>query len=415
MEAPLDGGVANAPTRAARAREWIRVLADLPERFAGTASERKAAERIAVWMQETGIADVSVPSVPGRAHTALLFAVHGGLAALGCWMGGFLGMLMAVLAAWSFSSDLRRRRPVLARLLPAPDSVNVVGRIGPSEPAQRIVVSAHIDTTRAALIFRPFWADFFARFQQRGDRLPPGALAVPEFLLFAGAGVTIVAWLGAHGLLFGLARVGLLVGLLIVCGIGLQWLASPPTPGANDNASAVAAMLLCAEKLSGRLPPDTELWLVGTGSEEDGCNGMHAFVDRHRDWPKDRTYFVNFECVGGGTFHYVNSEGMLARSTYPPPLLEVARRVAAGGAFGAVTPADLLAATDGHVPAELGYPTLSLICLEANGVPRNYHRVEDTVDFIDLDSVVRAADFGAAVVLAAARGASGPIENLTPD
>ena len=48
-----------------------------------------------------------------------------------------------------------------------------------------------------------------------------------------------------------------------------------------------------------------------------------------------------------------------------------------------------------------GYPALSLISLEANGVPRNYHRVEDTVDALDMGMVVRAADFGAAVALAA--------------
>jgi Iap family predicted aminopeptidase len=56
----------------------------------------------------------------------------------------------------------------------------------------------------------------------------------------------------------------------------------------------------------------------------------------------------------------------------------------------------LLAGTDGNVPARLGYPTLSIIALEENGVPRNYHQVTDTPDRIDMDTVVRAADFGVA-------------------
>ena len=64
-------------------------------------------------------------------------------------------------------------------------------------------------------------------------------------------------------------------------------------------------------------------------------------------------------------------------------LNEIARQLTADGAWGDVTPTDLLAATDGHVPAGAGYPALSLISLEANGVPRNYHRVEDTVDALD--------------------------------
>mgnify|MGYP000716076333 CR=1 FL=1 len=108
--------------------------------------------------------------------------------------------------------------------------------------------------------------------------------------------------------------------------------------GANDNASAVAAMLTCAEHLLPALPADVELWVVGTGAEEVGCAGMRAFVEQH-SFPSEGTYWVNFECVGGGTLHYLNSEGMLNRINYPPMLIELARRVAASGVFGEVTPA----------------------------------------------------------------------------
>jgi len=409
MEATANGGAVAMQDRAARAREWIRVLSEMPERFAGTAGEGLAADRIGAWMRDIGVSDVSVVPAPGRPSTAMLFALHGGLGALACWWGGILGSLLALLAAWSFSRDLRLGRPVLARMLPTPSSVNVIGRIGADHAAQRVVLSAHIDTAQAGFIFRPFWADFFSRVQQRREGPPPGALALPEIILFLGAGVTVVTWLGAHGFLMGLVRVAVILALLVVCGVGLEWLASPPTPGANDNASAVSAMLLCAEKLRSELPPDAELWVVGTGAEEDGCNGMHAFVAQHRDWPTDTSRFINFECVGGGTMHYIRSEGMLLRTVYPPTLQELARRVAAGNDFGTVTPVDLLAATDGYVPAARGYPSLSLICLERNGVPRNYHLIEDTVDGVDLDSVLRAADFAAAVARAALHGATGPL------
>jgi hypothetical protein len=50
-----------------------------------------------------------------------------------------------------------------------------------------------------------------------------------------------------------------------------------------------------------------------------------------------------------------------------------------------------------------------LISLEANGVPRNYHRLEDTVEGIDLGMVVRSADFGAAVARSALNGGMAPI------
>jgi hypothetical protein len=168
-------------------------------------------------------------------------------------------------------------------------------------------------------------------------------------------------------------------------------------------------MLTCAEQLNGALPADVELWVVGTGAEEVGCIGMHHLLDAHPEWQRDSTYFINFECVGGGTLHWVRTEGTLVKGGYPPMLIDLARRVAAGGKHGEATSTDLMAGTDGHVPAARGYPTLSLITLEANGVPRNYHRLEDTVDAIDCDLVVRSADFGAAVATAALRGEAGAL------
>jgi hypothetical protein len=393
--------------REERVREWVRRLVELPERFAGTASERGAAERIAAWMREIGVSDVSMTPLAGAPRGGFVLALHAGLAAIGCVWGGFFGALLASVAAWSFRSQFRHSRPRLSTLLQASESVNVVGRCGSEAPARRVILSAHIDTAQAGWVFSADLADRFARINRaldRPDGTPQSPYALPEALVVGAALLAVASWLGAHGFLFAVARGIVLLGLAVTCGLTLEWAVSQATPGANDNASAVAAMLACAERLRADLPADVELWLVGTGAEEVGSRGMHAFVESHFDWPTETTYYLNFECVGGGALHYIRSEGMLAKSQYAPTLLELARRVAAGGAFGAVTATDLLAATDGHVPARHGYPALSLISLEPNGIPRNYHRLDDTADGIDVGTVLRAADFAATVARAALRG-----------
>jgi hypothetical protein len=389
----------------------------MPARFAGTGGERAAAEHIAEWMRGLGARDVSLVPTPGAPRAGIVVGMHAGLGALGCYWGGFFGFLLAALAAWSFRSEYRRRRRILSRLPSAPDSVNVTGRLGNPNPTRRVVISAHIDTAQAGWIFRRELADLFAGLADSArnpDEPPPGPLALPEALLLAAALIALGSWLGAYGFLFGLAKVVVIALLAINCILTLQWAQSPPTPGANDNASAVAAMLTCGEQLARDLPDDVEIWLVGTGAEEVGCVGIEGFVNGHRDWPKDRTYFVNFECVGGGALHYIRTEGLLYKQSFPPMMVDLARRVAASGAFGTVTPTDLLANTDGHVPAHHDYPCLSMISLEANGVPRNYHRLEDTVDGIDMTTVVRAADFAAAVTSAALGGEGGPIDVELP-
>jgi hypothetical protein len=393
-----------ADRRETRAYGWIETLSRSAARFAGTPVERAVAAQIAEWLRGLGAAEVALEPAAGAPRSGLVLALHTGLSLLGLWLGGFLGAALAVLALWSFRGHMRHGKRRLSRWLPAPESVNVVARFGAATPARRVVLSAHIDSPQAGLLFSKSFADAFAGIAGRraGNKPPPGPLALPEALLTAAAAVAVAAWLGAHGFLIGLAALLIGAGLAVIAGLTLQWAFSPPSPGANDNASAVAAMLTCAERLAAELPGDVELWVVGTGAEEVGCCGMHAFVARHRDWPVEETFFVNFECVGGGHLHYVRSEGVLAKGYITPQLNELARRLSADARWADVTPVDLLAATDGHVPAAAGYPALSLITLESNGVPRNYHRAEDTVDALDMATVVRAADFGAEVALAAA-------------
>ena len=86
--------------------------------------------------------------------------------------------------------------------------------------------------------------------------------------------------------------------------------------------------------------------------------------------------------------------------------------MAASGAFGRVTSADLLVASGGCAPAERGHPTLSLMALERDGLPRNYRRVDDLPDALNMATVVRAGDFAGAVTRAALRGEAGPIAIL---
>ncbi len=393
--------------REQRAREWVRILSEIPARFAGSASERQGAEHIAGWMRELGLADVALNGAAAGPRSGFSLAFHAAVAGLGFWMGGLVGVALAVLAAASFRIEQTRATRVLSRWLPADESVNVIGRFGSTSPKRRVLLSAHIDTTQAGFLFRREVVERFARLQEYNSGPPTSPLTLPNAILLLAVALTLGDWLGAHGFLFGLAKLVGGLGIVLNILIPLQWALSPATPGANDNASAVASMLTCAEELIQNLPADVELWVAGTGAEEVGHGGMkHAL---RPDWPKDSTYCVNFECTGGGNLHVIHTEGMLTKVWYPPTMIELARRVAAAGKHGEITPVDLLAGTDGCIPAKLGYPTLSLISLEANGVPRNYHRVEDTIDGIDPKMLVRAGDFGAAVAAAALRGDAGVI------
>ncbi|MCX8073873.1 MAG: M20/M25/M40 family metallo-hydrolase [Candidatus Binatia bacterium] len=391
----------NEADRERRAHDWIRALSEMPHRIAGSLYERQSAEMVGDWLRALGFANVQIVPVRGGPRPGLALALHAAVGLLGVVWGGLIGLVLSALAAWSFYREHVQRRPLLSRLLRAPDSVDVLARHGAPNPSLRIVLSAHIDTTEAGFLFSPVLASWFAAWNRRNDETTPPSLpplALPFWLLIGGVAVATGEWMGAHGFFFATLRLGIIFGLALATALGLQWAMARPTPGANDNASAVAAMLLAAEQLKDVLPASAELMVVGTGAEECGCGGMVELLEGHPHWDRERTVFINFECVGGGELRYVLSEGLLGRTFYPPELLCVARRVAASGRFGRVTPVHLLAGTDGNVPARHSFPTLSLITLEENGVPRNYHQPNDTVERIDLPTVVRAADFGVEVI-----------------
>jgi Peptidase family M28 len=396
--------------RQIRAFHWVRLLVELPGRIAGSALEREAAERVSGFLGEIGFEDVARVSVPSRPHLGRALALHLGLAALGCWIGGALGVLLSGGALLSFEREQRRGARGLSSALGAPASMNAVARAGPAQPRRRVVLTAHIDVATTGRIFRPDFASRFARWL--GPRVARGAggpFGVPERLLVAAALVAAASALGAAGWLLFAARVA--VGGLLVVGVValLEWSIAAPSPGANDNASGVAAMLTCAEQLLARLPPDVELVAAGTGAEEVGCCGMRALLDAHPEWEPERTAFVNFESVGGGALHWVRSEGTLARHVHAPTLTELARRLARGGSFAEITAVDLMACTDASLAAERNLHCLCLVSLEADGVPRNYHRVEDQPEALDMAGVVRAADFADEVIAAWLRGEAAPL------
>ena len=60
--------------------------------------------------------------------------------------------------------------------------------------------------------------------------------------------------------------------------VGAHFDSRPATPGADDNASAVAAMLGCAKALS-KVLPDVSVGFIAFNCEEDGLLGSRDFVE----------------------------------------------------------------------------------------------------------------------------------------
>jgi hypothetical protein len=276
----------------------------------------------------------------------------------------------------------------------------VVARVGSTHPRRRVVITAPLDAA-------PATAWFGARIA-RGPVARRGLAVLPARVLDASALVTAAAALGADGPIAIAARA--LIGTLLALGTlaAVRWACASASAGAND-ASGVAALLSAAEQLAAQLPPDVELWCAATGAGQTGARGMHALLEAHPEWRAEATAFVNFAWVGGGSLHYLCSEGELARTYYPTSLSELARRIAASGTYGAVSPAEVGFDTAGRLAAQRSPHVLSLVALDANGLPRGFRAPGDDAAQLDTELVIRAADFGCCVLSAYLRGDAEPL------
>jgi hypothetical protein len=159
-------------------------------------------------MREIGFEEVVRTPVASRPPPGSALALHLGLGALGCWIGGIPGLLLAGLALLSFRREQRRGVRGLSALFGARDSLNVAARAGAERPRRRLVLTAHIDATRAGWVFSRRFVERFAPYLRRRGISPtaPGPFALPERLLWAAGVIAAASALGAEGWLFGLVR-----------------------------------------------------------------------------------------------------------------------------------------------------------------------------------------------------------------
>ncbi|MDQ7850280.1 MAG: M28 family metallopeptidase [Armatimonadota bacterium] len=159
------------------------------------------------------------------------------------------------------------------------------------------------------------------------------------------------------------------------------------SPGANDNASGVAAVLEAARLLAGA-PLELPLEVVAFGAEERGLLGSAYYV---RQRGGQVAAMVNLDMVGVGVLRAGNGSG-------DGPLLEAAERVASGQ--GVALPRFRLPGGSDHASFErAGIPTVFL----HTGDDPQIHTPGDVLERLDPRLLAQAAQLAAAVVLEAPR------------
>jgi acetylornithine deacetylase/succinyl-diaminopimelate desuccinylase-like protein len=366
----------------------VRELAS-QERPSASDGERRAAEWLADELRSAGCRDVRVEEE--RAHGGYWWPL--GLLNAGSALGALFGRAPAALVGGSAAAAVYDdvgggRLWFRRRTLPHRPTWNVLAELGDPDARRTVVFIAHHDAAHSGLVFHPalprIGMKLAPELHERASQSIPiifGVFLGP--VLLALWGLLGWRWLRRAGMFFSLGATAAMAN------IG----ASRVVPGANDNLSAVGAIVALAHELAERQPEGVRVILLSTGSEESFMEGMQAFGRRH--FPlldRETTEFVCIECVGSPHLCIVEAEGMLRMRYYTEASRDALERAGAAAGVELTRGLRTVAATDALIALRAGYPTCLLGGVAETKFPAEYHWPSDIPDNLDWSSIEGAVE-----------------------
>jgi hypothetical protein len=369
---------------------WLRErLGELEriERPSASDGERQAAEWVVGQFAELG-ADARIEAEPAHGTYWWPLGIGAALGALGAAAAlrgrRLLGALLSLAGAAGIADDFPPGKRRMRRILPTRTTYNVVCELGDPRAERTIVISAHHDAPHSGLVFHPALPELADRLGMldRTDTSPP--------LMAPVVGGPLLAALGAITGRRLLTKVGLFLGIgsmAAMADIG----ARKSVPAANDNGTAVVALLELARRFGTDPPKGVRVILLSTGSEESFSEGMKAFGERHFDeLPRESTFFLCLETLGATHLLALQGEGFLKMRDYPPKALAFIEGIAEELDIWLYPNLRTYNGTDALEPRVAGYETVALCSCTDQKQPGRYHWPNDVAANVNFDTLQRA-------------------------
>ena len=386
------------------ALDLIRAIIDrCPRRQPGSTDEAQAHSMLSGVFEDLGLATSSRPFRYNDNLYANL-ALHFGLGTAGSFafaVSPAAAMALHGTAGVSYLGDSTRRFMVLRRLLRTRTCHNLLAHLpARGEPSLRVVLIAHADAAFTGALFDPRLVE---RLVGSGGSPAKKLLARPMRL--ATYSQLALAGIDGLGMMMGPARhllwpavAGLSVPGLLVFLLNLEIvLRDEIVPGANDNLSGSAGLVILANRLMASRPDDVEIVFVISGAEEAGTGGSRALACEMRDvWEPRNTVVLGVDGLSGGELSFFQ-EGDI----FPLPIAPWLRQVVEETAAADPRFADEVAvhemdvgATDAGPFQAAGYDAVCIGRVDRSlGSPRHYHHPTDTADNLDMDQMMDAIDY----------------------
>ncbi len=392
------------PARREELEQIVRTLESW-ERGSASDGERRAAEWIAGRMRELGL-QPKVEEEPAHGGYWWPLGLLSGSGAVAAVLGGrgragrAAGALGGAFAAFGIWDELGLWRGHWTRkLLPKRSTWNVHAFVGDPAAKRTVAIVAHHDAAHTGAIFDfsliRWYGRTFPKLLERGRKWPG-----LNWLTFIAPVLVALGSLLGRG---GLRRAGGLMcagGALTFADVGR----SPVVPGANDNLSAVAAMLAVGRALRDDPVEGVRVLLLSNGAEESFEEGMAGFVARHaHELPAETTDFIVLDSVGSPHLILLEGEGMLLQRPYDERLKDEIAAAADDVGLPIIREHWLSFASDALIALRKGYRAALIASFDDMKLPSHYHQPTDVADNLHWDTVKAAADVTEAAVRRLAR------------
>jgi acetylornithine deacetylase/succinyl-diaminopimelate desuccinylase-like protein len=331
-------------------------------------------------LRDSGAHDIHTESFRYQSNWAWRHGAHAAAGVAAAAAGGPAGAALAAAVAGSYELEASGRAQWTSGLLPSGEGTNVVARVPAGGPAERtLVIAAHHDAARTGLL----WRSPLTRLAYRGARERGGPRPMAASVHAALAVVALGCLGGVRAVRAGGAAV---LGALAL--LGIEVARNRAVPGANDNATGVAALLALVAALARDPLERTDVIAVFTDCEETGMGGMGAWLRAHRaELDPATTLVLGLDTLGAGEPAVVTKESPLL-AVYRDENLQWADRGALRAAVAPPARTSLTLPTDPIVARHAGLRAISIVSIDERGtLGPGYHLPSDTPDQVDWASV----------------------------
>jgi hypothetical protein len=349
-----------------------------------TEGEQKAAKYLAAAFQDMGLTEVETmrcrvsPSSYARYALIFFIALSNQLTSFiiqESWFYLLSAVILGLCAASIYlESDFQANWSRL--VIRSQPSSNVLGCCSSSgSHDQTVVITAHIDTHRT-----PFFnaSTITQRLYNIGFRSINYGMIITALL------ASLLTFVQSPFLLWVNYVIAVAIFLVLITFISADQ--TPFSPGAYDNASGVACMLAVGHQLKVNPLERTSVWIVATGGEETGSEGIQALLkQRAKEWHD--ALWINLDQTGIGSLYLRTREGILKRYSASPDMIILAHQTAKSADIP-LRERQSQAFSDATPILKQGFKVISLGANpEKEGAETPRHQRRDKPDLIEIETL----------------------------